>query len=506
MKAKLITILFLCLGFYARAQEYPIGQYYERKLMRAWHHDPMGGFYVAPNRIFLLLNDHNPDSSWSSRTFNHNDSFELVALTREGEVVNRVMTSMTDSMSTRTRLKPWQYIFGREGYDELVLGYWQDIAEDSAGNPIRKPKLEVFDGHLNQTAEWLVQPYAIRPLVHFEETGKVTVMACCSTVLQYDTKGQVLADSVPFEISNDRAEELHQLGDSLYTIVGGRLNVLDAEYRIQRSMYIGYPYTYYIRGERVSALCSDSAIVFDFEIYDSTRPDKAFDAICKLSFDGQRRWVHPLNGSGPAGLTRVNDVAGMHSGQVALATWSDEGTQLAFLDRAGTVTLTKRFTHKYDKGSGSHRQIVFTKIEYDDSDSSIWTLGLVLSDQNDSYAPDSLQYRSVFVLHLDQYGNPVEEDPNLIVEDVYSSVGVVASHRLRCYPNPAQDVLHIQWQGEAAPGASYQLFTTTGQLVQQGAVRPPAVIPVAALPEGLYLLRMASASDNKSYYARFVKQ
>ena len=66
------------------------------------------------------------------------------------------------------------------------------------------------------------------------------------------------------------------------------------------------------------------------------------------------------------------------------------------------------------------------------------------------------------------------------------SVNTLQQQQVVLYPNPANDILHI----DGSANCTYLLTTLTGQLISQG--RNTNAINVASLPEGIYLLRITS--------------
>ena len=63
------------------------------------------------------------------------------------------------------------------------------------------------------------------------------------------------------------------------------------------------------------------------------------------------------------------------------------------------------------------------------------------------------------------------------------------------FPNPAGDHLTIDFAG--LQEGNWQLYSTAGEVVARGVIpaRPDrAQIPVASLPEGIYLLQVSSGS------------
>ena len=85
----------------------------------------------------------------------------------------------------------------------------------------------------------------------------------------------------------------------------------------------------------------------------------------------------------------------------------------------------------------------------------------------------------------------------------YSAVRVVAAPgaALSLYPNPASTVLHLA----TAPEASYRILAPTGQVLLRGtAPTGQADVAVAALPAGLYLVEVTTATGRQTQ--KFTKE
>jgi uncharacterized repeat protein (TIGR01451 family) len=94
----------------------------------------------------------------------------------------------------------------------------------------------------------------------------------------------------------------------------------------------------------------------------------------------------------------------------------------------------------------------------------------------------------------------------------YSPVRPVAfatssAPQLSLYPNPATDQLHVVLTGLAAPGAQLTAYSVLGQAVlsTQLSAASQADVPLAGLPTGTYVLRVA-LPDGSTKHAHFVKQ
>jgi serine protease len=73
---------------------------------------------------------------------------------------------------------------------------------------------------------------------------------------------------------------------------------------------------------------------------------------------------------------------------------------------------------------------------------------------------------------------------------------VAKSIAWQLFPNPSHDVVRVQLPGNFGP-ATVQVFTTQGQLVSQAALAAGGgSLSVAALPPGLYVVRVAGAAGS----------
>ncbi|GAB4500087.1 MAG: hypothetical protein OHK0019_38010 [Saprospiraceae bacterium] len=86
------------------------------------------------------------------------------------------------------------------------------------------------------------------------------------------------------------------------------------------------------------------------------------------------------------------------------------------------------------------------------------------------------------------------------------SVRVSEASGIRLYPSPATDVLNLQWEKPAAENTVWEIFDLAGRLLQSGeflAENPDFKINVAALPEGIYHLRLSAGQSVSTL--RFLK-
>lgn len=109
---------------------------------------------------------------------------------------------------------------------------------------------------------------------------------------------------------------------------------------------------------------------------------------------------------------------------------------------------------------------------------------------------------SYFVLVTDSAGCTAPSDTVLIL-----SVGVTgaAASWIQLWPVPATDLLHVAGFWPTAPGTPYRILDASGRLVQAGPLHGPhAVIPVAGLAPGAYVLQV-QATDHTGHF-HFVKE
>ncbi len=83
-----------------------------------------------------------------------------------------------------------------------------------------------------------------------------------------------------------------------------------------------------------------------------------------------------------------------------------------------------------------------------------------------------------------------------VYQAVLATAPVAKNVDWQLFPNPARDVVQVQLPGSFGP-ASVQVFTTQGQLVSQAALAAGGgSLSVAALPPGLYVVRIAGAAGS----------
>jgi len=77
--------------------------------------------------------------------------------------------------------------------------------------------------------------------------------------------------------------------------------------------------------------------------------------------------------------------------------------------------------------------------------------------------------------------------------DVELATGIteISSAELHVFPNPANDVLNLNWINGISGNIAYNLYNATGQLVTQGSVaKPMGTVDVSNLSPGLYTLNL----------------
>jgi len=74
---------------------------------------------------------------------------------------------------------------------------------------------------------------------------------------------------------------------------------------------------------------------------------------------------------------------------------------------------------------------------------------------------------------------------------------------LEMYPNPADQVLHLDWKGTT--DASFSIVDLRNQIVQATQTLPStAALNIASLQAGMYFVKIQS--DNQQYYTKFIKK
>ena len=77
---------------------------------------------------------------------------------------------------------------------------------------------------------------------------------------------------------------------------------------------------------------------------------------------------------------------------------------------------------------------------------------------------------------------------------------------LQVYPNPAEDVLHLQYDDEIINEFAYQIFNCQGLCCASGVIKQSKDISIAHISKGVYLLKIKSLSLTKDWHFRFVKK
>src|SRR5690606_8995532 len=105
-------------------------------------------------------------------------------------------------------------------------------------------------------------------------------------------------------------------------------------------------------------------------------------------------------------------------------------------------------------------------------------------------APTGMNYNITGVVTF-EFGDFVlmPRQPN----DVELATGIteISSQELHVFPNPANDVLNLNWINGISGNIAYNLYNATGQLVTQGSVaKPMGTVDVSNLSPGLYTLNL----------------
>jgi len=94
---------------------------------------------------------------------------------------------------------------------------------------------------------------------------------------------------------------------------------------------------------------------------------------------------------------------------------------------------------------------------------------------------------------------------NIIFESISGSHETTFSNNgeLKLFPIPATELLNIALQDEIMPGALVELLGIDGRVYLKAMLRDGSALPVASLPEGLYLCRVINGT--KVYTSKFIK-
>ncbi|HYD21601.1 MAG TPA: T9SS type A sorting domain-containing protein [Flavipsychrobacter sp.] len=81
---------------------------------------------------------------------------------------------------------------------------------------------------------------------------------------------------------------------------------------------------------------------------------------------------------------------------------------------------------------------------------------------------------------------------------------VAAENRMRVFPNPATDMLHLVIPGITQEDCVYTIVNSTGQILQQGAVTS-SKINIANIPKGMLIVQITNRTSGFTTYTRFCK-
>lgn len=93
------------------------------------------------------------------------------------------------------------------------------------------------------------------------------------------------------------------------------------------------------------------------------------------------------------------------------------------------------------------------------------------------------------------------------IEVVISSVHDLTKYpQIELYPNPAKNQLHIQLSGIDQQPTDMQIFSLSGQLVKRESIlsNEQHTADISALPNGVYILKLASIDGKNALHSRFV--
>jgi agmatine/peptidylarginine deiminase len=89
----------------------------------------------------------------------------------------------------------------------------------------------------------------------------------------------------------------------------------------------------------------------------------------------------------------------------------------------------------------------------------------------------------------------------ITIEESTATHHVSAESAIHIFPNPVEDLLHLQWKDPVIRNISFELFNTTGQAlpINVTKVENECTIDIASLPSGVYMLKVKDGEEVYGY-------
>lgn len=512
MKAHRI-IIFLVLQLIIlgslRAQDKSIGIFTESKSSKMWN-NPVQGFYVSNNRVFLLLNyrDTLVNRDWAYNTeLYHGDTLALLCFDKEGQLINRKQVNVSDTFTRQKTGLNMQMIGKDGGQDKVVIGLTQRVGLDIEGEDSFELVLRVFDNELNHYQFAVRQKYTAGfGGLNYSEHGKIT-MSYHSKYNHFTERGVFISDSIRYTEATRQSDRYFWFRDSIYTldVTDQTISVMDSFFNYKYSVF--FPFQgrrSFYQSNDYDLSRDDTSMVFQIEVYDTLARwgMPTMTALGKNSLDGKRWWINQLYIYTPdREACSIERLKASHNGRTITVISTDETygfNTIGVFGRNGKLLHLNRYEH-FNRFNGKNNSTLhFSHIQNDPVDNSIWVAGTVVSDNFWYEKP----VNTAFILHLDSNGNLLSEEPNLVKRDLLNtSVSKVTVDKPGVWPNPANEYLNFVWKHDVTTCA---IINTQGQLLKKMPVQNNNVF-VGDLTTGYYLLRLTDENGNVNC-AGFVKK
>lgn len=469
------SALVLMLLLYTSSWCQKTGVYYSQHKVSHFDSNPIAGFHITGENIYLLLKIRVRDDVYQ---------YDLLSLTKKGVLIDSINTEIADTPLTGFfNLK--QHLYGAN--NDVVLFYQQLDPDDDTWYA---SAVEKYNSNLERTMNWR-GPTLRYSTVNVGTDGTITAFGLhkygdLSRTIRINPGGKQVMDSNSRAIRT--AWGLHRVEDSFYCFVNGRsialLDSLGIVQDLETTEISNASETYLV--STVSLLTSDTALVVSYYAdYEEHKNDGY--ALAKIDLNGKILW----NWTPDRLVGSAYSAAALPNGGLAVGmdnTYED----LKVLDKNGNIIVQKHYEFSNQKKGN----LGFRKVQFDPKDSTLW----VAASTSEEFVGDTNSYKGVAILHLDMDGNLLDTNQNIEVTNVSISK-VQRPIRVACYPNPTLGSLRLDLP--EGVDYNYRIIDLMGKPYQQGTLQNGQAVDIETLNTGLFLIEVQN--EDGFFFSSFIK-
>lgn len=308
-----------------------------------------------------------------------------------------------------------------------------------------------------------------------------------------DTSGNIfIADKL-----NNRIRKIDAISGIITTIVGTATPGSTGDNGPASAAQLNQPVC-------VSIDAAGNLLIADKNNYKIRKVDAATGIITTVAGNGTGGFSGDGGLATNAGIGPITGVTFDHSGNLFLA---DAVSRVRSVCNVVTPTASISATPSGSITSGTSVTFTATPVNAGVAPIFHWTKnGATVGTNSSTYIDNALQNNDTIKCYLYTYNTCTGYDTiytNTITMAVTTGISSIAGSSLHVYPNPTNDVLHID---NIQAGAAYHIVNMIGATVQQGTLSTTNnTVSLQKQPAGIYILQLTNKTGQQEVL-RIVKQ